>query len=123
MAAPVVELYTQLLEAWNARSADAFAALFTADASVVGFDGSQIVWQYYPGAGIQIQVLGTFGKVNALWSSRRTAELGAAVDELLPLAAERLRGKKDDGEKAPKAPKPSRGAARKVTTPRKAGGS
>ena len=36
----------------------------------VGFDGSQIVWQYYPGAGIQIQVLGTFGKVNALWSAR-----------------------------------------------------
>ena len=24
----------------------------------VGFEGSQIVWQYYPGAGIQIQVLG-----------------------------------------------------------------
>ena len=41
----------------------------------------------------------------------------------LRAAAERLRGKKDDGEKAPKAPKPSRGAARKVTTPRKAGGS
>src|SRR4051794_13126988 len=24
----------------------------------VGFEGSEIVWQYYPGAGIQIQVLG-----------------------------------------------------------------
>jgi len=55
----------------------------------VGFDGSQIVWQYYPGAGIQIQVLGTFGKVNALWSSRQNTALGQAVDELLPLAAER----------------------------------
>jgi hypothetical protein len=58
----------------------------------VGFDGSQIVWQYYPGAGIQIQVLGTFGKVNALWSSRQTTALGQAVDELLPLAAERAGG-------------------------------
>ena len=58
----------------------------------VGFEGSQIVWQYYPGAGIQIQVLGTFGKVNALWSSRQTAALGQAVDELLPLAAERAGG-------------------------------
>jgi hypothetical protein len=58
----------------------------------VGFEGSEIVWQYYPGAGLQIQVLGTFGKVNALWSSRKTAELGRAVDELLPLAAERAGG-------------------------------
>ena len=58
----------------------------------VGFDGSQIVWQYYPRAGIQIQVLGTFGKVNALWSSRQTTALGQAVDELLPLAAERAGG-------------------------------
>ena len=58
----------------------------------VGFDGSQIVWQYYPGAGIQIQVLGTFGKVNALWSSRQKTALGQAVDELLPLAAERAGG-------------------------------
>jgi len=58
----------------------------------VGFDGSQIVWQYYPGAGIQIQVLGTFGKVNALWSSRQSTALGQAVDELLPLAAERAGG-------------------------------
>jgi uncharacterized protein (TIGR02246 family) len=40
VAAHAVELYTRLLEAWNARDADAFASLFTADASVVGFDGS-----------------------------------------------------------------------------------
>ena len=58
----------------------------------VGFAGSQIVWQYYPKAGIQIQVLGTFGKVNALWSSRQATALGQAVDELLPLAAERAGG-------------------------------
>jgi len=58
----------------------------------VGFEGSQIVWQYYPQAGIQIQVLGTFGKVNALWSSRQNTALGQAVDELLPLAAERAGG-------------------------------
>ena len=50
------------------------------------------MWQYYPRAGIQIQVLGTFGKVNALWSSRQNTALGQAVDELLPLAAERAGG-------------------------------
>jgi hypothetical protein len=37
-------------------------------------------------------VLGTFGKVNALWASRQTTALGQAVDELLPLAAERAGG-------------------------------
>jgi hypothetical protein len=58
----------------------------------VGFDGSQLVWQYYPGSGIQLQVLGTFGKVNALWASRQNTALSAAVDELLPLAAERAGG-------------------------------
>jgi large subunit ribosomal protein L17 len=42
----------------------------------------------------------------------------------LRAAAERLRGKKDDPEAAPKvSTKPATGAARKATTPRKAGGS
>jgi uncharacterized protein (TIGR02246 family) len=39
-AGHVVALYTQLLEAWNSRNADQFAALFTPDGSSVGFDGS-----------------------------------------------------------------------------------
>jgi large subunit ribosomal protein L17 len=42
----------------------------------------------------------------------------------LRAAAERLRGKKDDAEGAPKvSTKPSKGVTRKTTTPRKAGGS
>ena len=42
----------------------------------------------------------------------------------LRAAAERLRGKKDDAEGAPKvSTKPSKGVTRKSTTPRKAGGS
>ena len=45
------------------------------------------------------------------------------LGQRLKATADRIRAKKDDTEKAPKAPKPSRGAARKVTTPRKAGGS
>src|SRR6185295_12581241 len=58
----------------------------------VGFEGSQIVWQYYPGAGIQIQVLGTFGKVNALWSSRQTTALGQGSLGLLARAGDRAAG-------------------------------
>ena len=35
-------LHYQLLDAWNRRAADDFAALFAEDAYVVGFDGSQM---------------------------------------------------------------------------------
>jgi uncharacterized protein (TIGR02246 family) len=37
---PAARLYQHLLAAWNRRSARDFAALFVADGSVVGFDGS-----------------------------------------------------------------------------------
>jgi uncharacterized protein (TIGR02246 family) len=37
-----VTVYTQLLEAWNRRNADDFAALFTKDGNSVGFDGSPL---------------------------------------------------------------------------------
>jgi uncharacterized protein (TIGR02246 family) len=37
-----ITLYTQLLEAWNRRSADDFAALFTEEGNTVGFDGSPV---------------------------------------------------------------------------------
>ncbi len=35
-------LYQHLLDSWNRRSADAFAASFADDGEVVGFDGSQM---------------------------------------------------------------------------------
>ena len=35
-------LHRQLLDAWNRRAAEDFAALFAEDAYVVGFDGSQM---------------------------------------------------------------------------------
>jgi uncharacterized protein (TIGR02246 family) len=37
-----VSLYDQLLDCWNQRSAGDFAALFSENGSVVGFDGSQM---------------------------------------------------------------------------------
>jgi uncharacterized protein (TIGR02246 family) len=36
----IIQLYHQLLESWNRRDAEAFAAEFEAEAHVVGFDGS-----------------------------------------------------------------------------------
>ena len=44
----VRDLYRSLLDAWNARDAAAFAALFTEDGFMIGFDGSQA-----PGAEIE----------------------------------------------------------------------
>ena len=58
----------------------------------VEFEGSELVWQYYPGSGLQLQMLGNFGKLNGLWGSRENARLSFMVDELLALAVERAGG-------------------------------
>ncbi len=59
----------------------------------VGFAGSELVWQSYPGEGIQVQWLGTFGKANALFTGRSyDARLRALVDEALALGAARAGG-------------------------------
>jgi D-glucuronyl C5-epimerase C-terminus len=58
----------------------------------IEFAGSELVWQYYPGQGLQLQMLGNFGKLNGLWGSRQNAKLGFMLDELLPLAADRAGG-------------------------------
>src|SRR5919197_2097302 len=41
--AEVSDLYFALLDAWNRHDAGAYAALFTQDGYVVGFDGSEMV--------------------------------------------------------------------------------
>lgn len=55
----------------------------------ISFSGSQVIWQYYPGQGIELQMLANFGRVNALWAARRRASLRGLVDELVPLASDR----------------------------------
>ena len=44
------ELYGQLLEAWDKRHARNYALLFASDATLVGFDGSQVSGQLQIGA-------------------------------------------------------------------------
>jgi D-glucuronyl C5-epimerase C-terminus len=59
----------------------------------VSFSGSQLVWQYYPGQGIHVQWLGTFGRANGLWQSRtHDDELRALLDEASRLAVPRAGG-------------------------------
>jgi D-glucuronyl C5-epimerase C-terminus len=60
----------------------------------VEFGKSIVQWQSYPGQGIQLQWLGTFGKVNALWSAgtKYKKQLKALIAEILPLATARAGG-------------------------------
>ena len=60
----------------------------------VGFSGSELVFQFYPGHGIQIQWLGTFGKLNGYWKGGRRydARASALLDESISLGTERAGG-------------------------------
>jgi len=60
----------------------------------VEFGSSIIQWQSYPGQGIQLQWLGTFGKANALWSGgkRYNEKLKTLLGEITPLATARAGG-------------------------------
>jgi hypothetical protein len=60
----------------------------------VGFAGSELVYQFYPGHGIQIQWLGTFGKLNGLWQGGRRydARANALLTEIIGLGSERAGG-------------------------------
>ena len=55
----------------------------------VSIDGSPVIWQYYPGQGIQLQMLANFGKANALWSGKKKTALRSLLDQLIPLATDR----------------------------------
>src|SRR5689334_11632290 len=63
-----------------------------ARAARVSFPGSELVFQYYPGLGLQLQVNGTWSRVNALMASDDPAFVarGAALlTELMPLGVPR----------------------------------
>lgn len=72
-------LYQQLLEAWNARDAAAFAGLFSDDGSVIGFDGSPMNGR----AEIASALEGIFG-------GHQTASYVAKVREIRRLGADVL---------------------------------
>ena len=57
----------------------------------VEFAGSQLVWEYYPGQGIELQELGSWGQANWMYEAgpKYWRRLRNLVDELIPLAARR----------------------------------
>ncbi|MGI8624055.1 MAG: D-glucuronyl C5-epimerase family protein [Solirubrobacteraceae bacterium] len=59
----------------------------------VSFKGSELVFQYVPGEGLQIHPLANFGKLNALWRSRLEADrMRKLMNELLAIPAGRAGG-------------------------------
>jgi hypothetical protein len=57
----------------------------------ISFPGSQLVWQWFPGQGLQIHPLANFAKLNQLWASR-SPDMGQLLDELLALRVPRAGG-------------------------------
>lgn len=61
---------------------------------IVSFRGSEIDWEYYPGQGLELQPLASFGKAQWFFTNgRRYYRRGAhLMSELVPLAANRAGG-------------------------------
>jgi hypothetical protein len=59
--------------------------------SYVEFAGSQLVWEYYAGQGIELQVLATFGKADGLYTagSADYPQMEALLAQMIPLAVNR----------------------------------
>src|SRR5215210_7647994 len=55
------------------------------------FAGSQLVWQWFPGQGLQFHPLANFAKLNELWATR-SDDMGVLLDELLALRVPRAGG-------------------------------
>ena len=64
--------------------------LLAADARVM-LAGSKIEWEYYPGQGIQLQVLGTFGEANGMYQAGASqyAAMETLIRQMVPLASQR----------------------------------
>jgi hypothetical protein len=59
----------------------------------VSFPSSKLIWQHYPGQGIEIQWLATFGEANGYYlSGHENANLRQVLSEVIPLASKRAGG-------------------------------
>lgn len=58
----------------------------------VYFSGSKLVWEYYPGQGIEIQWLATFGKANGYFLDKEITTLKEVLNEAIALATQRAGG-------------------------------
>ena len=93
-AARMPAAFTQLgrnVEWWTAHGPPGSSAA-TGGLPRVTFPGDPIVLQWYPGQGLAIQWLATFGKANALAAAGKTDELRLLLDRATALAGRRGTG-------------------------------
>ncbi|MBV9605293.1 MAG: hypothetical protein JO027_09305 [Solirubrobacterales bacterium] len=59
--------------------------------SYVEFAGSQLLWEYYPGQGIELQVLGTFGRADGMYTAGPSdySQMESLLAQMIPLAVNR----------------------------------
>ncbi len=64
------------------------------DGDIVSFSGTQIDWEYYPGQGIELQPLATFGKAQWWFAHGRQyySKGRSLMSEMIPLASRRAGG-------------------------------
>jgi hypothetical protein len=53
------------------------------------FGGSRVIFQYFPGKGLQFHPLANFGRLNGYWLGRKNSDLRSMATDLVPLAVER----------------------------------
>jgi hypothetical protein len=53
------------------------------------FGASRVIFQYFPGKGLQLHPLANFGKLNGYWQGRRNADLRSLAEDLVGLGVER----------------------------------
>ncbi len=58
----------------------------------VSFSGSRLVWEYYPGQGVEIQWLATFGEANGYFFAKEATALKQVLSEAIALATQRAGG-------------------------------
>jgi hypothetical protein len=53
------------------------------------FGGSRVIFQYFPGKGLQLHPLANFGRLNGYWQGRRISDLRSMAADLVALGVER----------------------------------
>jgi len=53
------------------------------------FDGSRVIFQYFPGKGLQFHPLANFGQANGYWYGKRNSDLRSLLDDLVSLSVDR----------------------------------
>jgi hypothetical protein len=53
------------------------------------FGNSRVLFQYFPGEGLQVHPLGNFGQANAFWYAHRDSDLRSLLEDLKKIAVDR----------------------------------